>query len=175
MKRLADDGYDWFQRSAKGISAGDVFCIPLSSGYAFGRVMNAHDGATLAEFFRCWRAGAEFDESICPSGRLAAPIGILLDSTHFRNRKRSWKVIHSDAGYYPQDLYEIEFRQSLDGENWTTYSLADEKKVLRAVPAEDALTFKVGELPPQHPGRIARLLEDRLSEIRLMPAPLRGA
>jgi hypothetical protein len=89
--RTAVDGYDWFQRKFKGIEVGDVFSVPLPlGGFGFGRVINAHDGATLAEFFRYWKSTPEFEPAITSAGRLFAPTGFFVTDIAYRNRKRTW-------------------------------------------------------------------------------------
>ncbi len=94
----AFDGYDWFLRTRKGISAGDVIAVPLKcGGFGFGRVLNVHDGATLAEFFAYWSEEASFDQEIIESPRLFSPVGISVMDIEYRNRKRDWKVIHRDS------------------------------------------------------------------------------
>lgn len=81
--RIAADGTDWFQRRRKGIEAGDVFSLPLpSGGYGFGRVMNAHGGADIAEFFRYRSSDDVYSDGSLHSGRLFSPIGIQTPAPH---------------------------------------------------------------------------------------------
>ena len=70
-RKVDAHGFNWFQRKSKGVSAGDVFSVPLEGGgFGFGRVLNAHDGATLAEFFKYWSAKPEFNEEMRQMARL---------------------------------------------------------------------------------------------------------
>jgi hypothetical protein len=115
-RRVARDGYDWFGRKFKGNEAGSVFSVPLPDGtYAFGRLMNAKDGANIAEFFRARRDTPEFDPAILQAGRLFGPVGVLAGDIEGPNDDReilgpvadkdvgSWKV----ASVLPQYADEI--------------------------------------------------------------------
>ncbi len=170
-RKVDAHGFNWFQRKSKGVSAGDVFSVPLEGGgFGFGRVLNAHDGATLAEFFKYWSAEPEFNDEMLESGRLFSPVGFLISDIQAGNRKRSWQVIHKDPEFYPEDLYEIPFCQSHDSENWTYYTLHDDEKTLGKVSAEDVRKWKVASQLPQHRDRIAAVVEDSLKEVGLIPA-----
>ena len=70
------DGYDWFQREFKGIAAGDVFYVPIDDGFGFGRVLNTHGGASIAEFFKYWSRDTTFTPDIITSGRIMGPVGL---------------------------------------------------------------------------------------------------
>jgi hypothetical protein len=93
--------------------------VPLSRGFAFGRVLNAHEGASIAEFFNYWSADNDFKTYILNAQRLFSTVGILITDIAEGNRKRDWKVVHEDSQFYPRDLYDVPFSQSIDGENWT--------------------------------------------------------
>ena len=155
-------GYNWFQRTYKGVSAGDVFSVPLEQGFAYGRVLNAHEGASIAEFFRFWSAESAFDPEIIKSPRLFSPVGILITDIASRQRKRAWKVVHQDSSFYPDDLYEIPFSQSWDGENWTYYTLLDDEKTLGKIDFEAIKSWEVASQLPQHKSRIQKMLETQL-------------
>ncbi|MBA4491924.1 Imm26 family immunity protein [Paracoccus sp. S1E-3] len=158
-RRTARDGFDWFQRKFKGVEAGDIFAVPLPDGsYAFGRLMNAKDGATIAEFFRARRDTPDFDEGIVQSGRLFAPTGILITDIESRNRKRPWKVIHKDPEYYPDDLYDLRFFQGMGSGTWTYYTLNDQRETLGPVSDEDIGNWRVGSIMPQHPEQITKAI-----------------
>lgn len=162
-------GYNWFQRTFKGVSAGDVFIVPIEAGgFGFGRLLNANDGAIIAEFFRYWAPKPVFHEDILSSWRLFAPIGILADSISYRNRKREWKVIHRDPDFYPNDLYDLPFVRLGGGGKWIYYTLHDINTELGPVSDTDEETYKVGALGPQHPGFIAKLMENKLLTEGLM-------
>ncbi len=165
---LAKNGYDWFSQKFKGIEAGDVFCVPLPDGsYGFGRLMNAKDGAIIAEFFRIRRQTPDFDFAIIQSGRLFAPVGVMSDSIAYRNRKRPWKVIHKDSDYYPDDLYDLHFYCGYGPGKWQYFTLY-ERKPLGPVSDEDIRNWQVvGSLMPQHPGRVEIVIVERLEELGL--------
>lgn len=163
-QQRAENGENWFQREFKGIEAGDIFSLPLqTNGYAFGRVMNAHDGAQIAEFFRHWQPDNAYSEAIPDSGRLFSPIGIMITQISYRNRKRPWQVIHKDPEYYPDDLYEIPFL-SASGPNYEFryYTLNNIRKELGPVTKKEAEEGKVCEIMPQHPGWITNFVEKLL-------------
>ena len=160
-------GFDWFKRTFKGISAGDVFSLPLSKGYGFGRVLNAHDGATIAEFFRYWAPDNQFHPDILTSGRLFSPVGILITDIGHGRRVRDWTVISKDPNFYPDDLYEIPFAQSHDGQNWTFYTLKNDRKIVGPVSIEDIQAWAVASQLPQHKGRITKMVEETLRAINL--------
>ena len=171
MRMTAVDGYDWFQRKFKGIEVGDVFSVPLSlAGFGFGRVINAHDGATLAEFFRYWSETADYEPEIISSGRLFSPTGFLITDIEHGNRKRPWKVVHKDPKFYPEDLYDLKFSQSHDGEIWTYYTLRDENQTLGKISRRDVDEFRVPSILPQHRDRITKVVEGQLRAEGIIPS-----
>lgn len=158
------DKYGWFGREFKGIQAGDVFSIPLSDGtYAFGRLMNAKDGATIAEFFRTRRDTAEFSPDILRTGRLFGPVGILVGDIEYRNRKRPWKVIHRDMEYYPKDLYDWQFYGGGGPGKWKYFTLRGNQEFLGPASDNDVENWKIASNLPQHPGRITKMIEKQLA------------
>lgn len=164
--RLTKDGIDWFQRERRGIAAGDIFSVPLpNGGYAFGRVMNAHDGATVAEFFRCWQADDSYTDAIPAAGRLIAPIGILIGDIAYRNRKRPWKVIAKDPDYYPDDFYEIPFMLANVGNlgygYFTFHDRFDEH--FGSVSKDDVDNGRICSHMPQHPDYVTELISEQLA------------
>lgn len=169
-RQVADDGYDWFLRRFKGIEAGDVFSFSLpSGGFAFGRVMNAHDGAQIAEYFRHWQEDDAFSDGIVLSGRLFAPIGVWISGIAYRNRKRPWKVIHKDPEYYPDELYDIQFLAASGYRGaYQYYTLRDIGKFYGAISKEELDNELVCSIMPQHPGMIANLVEKHMRASGLM-------
>ena len=165
-QKTAHDGYDWSGRKLKGIEVGDVFSLPLPDGsFAFGRVLNAHDGATVAEFFRARRDTPEFDPSVLESGRLIAPTGILFDGIEYRNRKRDWKVVAKDPDFYPDDLYDWKFVRSPDGrDNWEYYTLYDVWTMKGRASNDDVKNWRFGTILPQHPGRLRDVIAEQLEK-----------
>lgn len=171
MQRTAVDGYDWFQRELKGIEAGDIFAIPLRiGGYGFGRVVNAHPGASLAEFFRFWADAPAYAKEIADSGRLFPPTGFSVSDIAHRNRKRPWRVIHKDPHYYPADLYDLKFSQSHDGRNWTYYTLNDHWQTLGRISVNDVDEWEVPSRLPEHPDQIMSVVEYKLKNFRIFPS-----
>jgi len=162
--QVAADGTNWFQRRRRGIDAGDVFSLPLpSGGYGFGRVMNVHDGADIAEFFRYRSFESTYSDDILRAGRLFSPIGIMITAIAWRNRERPWRVVRKDPVYYPDDLYEIPFLSaSGTGGGLEYYTLNDIRKVLGSVSPEEEKNGTVCSIMPQNPGWIARTVEERL-------------
>ncbi len=164
-RKQARDGFDWFGRSFKGINAGDVFAVPLPDGtYAFGRQMNAKDGATIAEFFRARRDTPDFDPEIIRSGRLFSPVGILITDIAHGNRKRPWQVIHKDRDYYPEDLYGLKFHRGTGPGQWQYFTLDDEFQTLGRVSDEDVRDWRVPSLMPQHADRVVNVIMEKLKK-----------
>ena len=163
-RRIASDGRDWFGRKFKGVEAGSVFAVPLPDGtYAFGRLMNAKDGATIAEFFRARRMTPEFDPEILQSGRLFGPVGVLTGDIEGPNRKRPWKVVHRDPEYYPDDLYDIPFFQGMGAGTWQYFTLNNHFEILGPVADEDVGKWKVASILPQHPEQITKMIVRQLA------------
>lgn len=161
--RKASDGFDWFQRKRKGIQAGDVFSVPLpNGGYAFGRVLNTHDGATIAEFFQHKSESDSFQPDILKAGRAFSPIGILLTDIQSGNRKRPWKVIGRDPNFYPNDLYDLPFAIGDPPDGMHVYTLEDLHKMVRRVSWNEVQNWDVGVRMPQHPDRISMKLEQKI-------------
>ncbi|MFD1794910.1 hypothetical protein FQV27_05500 [Paracoccus aurantiacus] len=163
QRRTAKDGYDWFGRKFKGVEAGSVFAVPLSDGtYAFGRLMNAKDGATIAEFFRARRDTPDFDDGIINSGRLFGPTGVLITAIDAPNRKRPWKVVHKDADFYPDDLYDIRFARGTGPGNWAYFTLENQFETLGPLSDDDVGSWRVGFNLPQQPETLTQAIERRL-------------
>lgn len=158
-RRVARDGYDWFGRKFNGNEAGSVFSVPLPDGtYAFGRLMNAKDGANIAEFFRARRNTPEFDPAILQAGRLFGPVGVLAGDIEGPNRKRPWKVVHKDPEYYPDDLYDIPFFRGTGAGTWRYFTLNDDREILGPVADKDVGSWKVASVLPQYADEITDMI-----------------
>lgn len=161
--RLNKNGFDWFGREFRGIAIGDVFSVPLPDGsFAFGRQMNATDGANIAEFFRTRHDAPVYDPAILQSGRLFGPVGILADNIEHKRRKRPWKIVHKDPDYRPEALYDIPFLRGSGPGRWSYFTLEDEFTDLGRVSDEDAENWRVSPLLGQTRSAIEGVIVEQM-------------